>query len=653
MSRKKLLHTTIPIKTLTTLALLLIFSTSLFSQSKKEKKKIFAQAEVYYLYEEYDLANQLYLLLEDETNFNIKYKVGVCYLNIDGEKEKSIPYLESASRHVSYSAIPTKFNELTAPLDAYFFLAKAYMVNDRVDDAMATLERLNNLARNEEAKGKLENVGYINQLIQECKQAIILKEEPIDFKKQILGGSFTDGAININPAVSADGNSIVYTERRGMINVIMYSKKIRGIWQNPIDITSALNAGDDCTTCALNADGTELYLYKQDNYDGNIYYSKLVGETWSPIQKLNRNINTKYYESHASISADGNRLYFTSNREGGFGGLDIYVSTKDNNNDWGEAVNLGNAINTPYNEDAPFITINDSILFFSSEGHTSMGGYDIFRSSLLSGNTWKSPVNIGYPINSTDDDRFFQPINNGLNGYMSMTTDYKKSDIFYITINPSDIVETIMVTGQVSLNDTIMPFTPGRFEISLINKNTKDTIDIAYPNNNSGRYVFVIREGNYTLHYSGLGYYSQDIDTLLLADGPSPIVYLNVNLEKDPSYVAPKIDRTRIDLSHIPTVESIDEQLLITNVRVGDINDSSIEEEEVLYYTVQVMALYNPVDVSYFKYVNDIKVIYNADDKFYRYTTGIFEDKDDAIAWKEYLMKLGYPDDLWVKKVFK
>ncbi|MBP5708430.1 MAG: hypothetical protein J6W61_01530, partial [Bacteroidales bacterium] len=146
---------------------------------------------------------------------------------------------------------------------------------------------------------------------------------------------------------------------------------------------------------------------------------------------------------------------------------------------------------------------------------------------------------------------------------------------------------------------------------------------------------------------------SQDIDTLLLADGPSPIVYLNVNLEKDPSYVAPKIDRSRIDFSHIPTVESIDEQLLITNVRVGDINDSSIEEEEVLYYTVQVMALHNPVDVSYFKYVNDIKVIYNADDKFYRYTTGIFEDKDDAIAWKEYLMKLGYPDDLWVKKVFK
>ena len=653
MSRKNLLHTTIPIKTLTTLALIFLFSTSLFSQSKKEKKKIFAQAEVYYLYEEYDLANQLYLLLEDETNFNIKYKVGVCYLNIDGEKEKSIPYLESASRHVSYSANPTKFNELTAPLDAYFFLAKAYMVNDRVDEAMATLERLNNLARNEEAKGKLENVGYINQLIQECKQAILLKEEPIDFKKQILGGSFTDGAININPAVSADGNSIVYTERRGMINVIMYSKKIRGIWQNPIDITTALNAGDDCTTCALNADGTELYLYKNDNYDGNIYYSKLVGETWSPIQKLNRNINTKYYESHASISADGNRLYFTSNREGGFGGLDIYVSTKDNNNDWGEAVNLGNAINTPYNEDAPFITQNDSILFFSSEGHTSMGGYDIFRSSILSGNTWKSPVNIGYPINSTDDDRFYQPINNGLNGYMSMTTDYKKSDIFYITINPSDIVETIMITGQVSLNDTVMPFDPGRFEISLINKNTKDTIDIAYPNNNSGRYVFVAREGNYTLHYGGLGFYSQDIDTLLLADGPSPIVYLNVNLEKDPSYVAPKIDRSRIDLSHIPTVESIDEQLLITNVRVGDINDSSIEEEEVLYYTVQVMALHNPVDVSYFKYVNDIKVIYNADDKFYRYTTGIFEDKDDAIAWKEYLMKLGYPDDLWVKKVFK
>ena len=106
----------------------------------------------------------------------------------------------------------------------------------------------------------------------------------------------------------------------------------------------------------------------------------LLNGAWTPIKKLNKNINTKFYESHASISSDGKKLYFTSNREGGQGNLDIYVSEKDESGDWGPAVNLGAAINTPFNEDTPFITENDSMLYFSSEGHSSMGGFDNFKS---------------------------------------------------------------------------------------------------------------------------------------------------------------------------------------------------------------------------------------------------------------------------------
>ncbi len=115
-----------------------------------------------------------------------------------------------------------------------------------------------------------------------------------------------------------------------------------------------LNAGEDCSTCALNTDGTELFLYKTDMFDGNIYSSRYVNDKWTPIVKLNKNINTKFYESHASVSADGKRLFFTSNREGGQGGLDIYVSEKDTAGEWGVPVNLGTAVNTPYNEDNPF-----------------------------------------------------------------------------------------------------------------------------------------------------------------------------------------------------------------------------------------------------------------------------------------------------------
>ena len=145
-----------------------------------------------------------------------------------------------------------------------------------------------------------------------------------------------------------------------MVNVILYSKKENGRWQTPVEITSRINAGEDCSSSSLNKDGTLLFLYKNDNYDGNIYTSELVNGKWTPIKKLNRNINTKFYESHASVSADGKKLYFTSNRDGGQGGLDIYVSEKDASGDWGPAVNLGTTINTRYNEDTPFITANGS-----------------------------------------------------------------------------------------------------------------------------------------------------------------------------------------------------------------------------------------------------------------------------------------------------
>ena len=167
---------------------------------------------------------------------------------------------------------------------------------------------------------------------------------------------------------------------RGKANALFFSKKERGKWQKPFDITAELYAGDDCSSCSLNADGTELFLYKTDTYDGALYSSNFVNGNWTPIKKLNGFINTKYYESHAAVSADGKKLYFTSNREGGQGSLDIYVSEKDSTGDWGPAVNLGTMINTPFNEDTPFITENNSELFFSSEGHNTMGGYDNFKS---------------------------------------------------------------------------------------------------------------------------------------------------------------------------------------------------------------------------------------------------------------------------------
>jgi hypothetical protein len=619
------------------------------AQSGNNMKKIFKQAESFSLFNEYEQAKPLYLLLDKPDNYNIKYKIGICNLNILGEKRNAIPYLESAVKNSSYDSHSTTYKEKRAPIDSYFFLAKAYMINNEPEKALNTLKTLKELARNIEEKGGLENVNFIDRQIQACITAMSNQLTPFLYSKKRLGQGFSKASINENPVVSFDGKTIVYTEQRGVLNAIMFSKMVRGKWQSPVEITDQLKAGDDCSSCSLNSDGTILFLYKTDSFDGNIYSSEYVEGRWKPIKKLNNNINTKFYESHAAISFDGKKLYFTSNRAGGYGELDIYVSEKDASGDWGPAINLGNTINTMFNEDTPFITLNDSILYFSSEGHRGMGGLDIFRSHR-SGKAWNPSENLGYPINSSDDDRFFQPFNNEENGYYSIATDYKMKEIFYVTLTDPRVNRIFELSGNYSLKDTIIKYDENN-AIYLTDITSGDTLDTGYPDKQTGYYNFIVRPGKFRLIYTGSGYYPQSIDTSVVMNETSRIIKLkDIILDKNPPLEQP-IVYEKLDFSNIPGVSAIDSNIIISNLQVKDVTENDLADTTVLYYTVQVMALYNPVDISYFRYVSDIKVFYNETDLFYRYTTGIFTKKEEALSHKNDLIKRGYPEDLFVKKV--
>ena len=630
---------------LQTLALV-VFSPVAAAQSTGEMKKIFAQAESYFLYGEYELANPLYMMLDKPENHNIKYKIGVCYLNIPGEKDKSVSYLEEAITNASYDSKENLFREKRAPLDAYFYLAKAYLTNNEIEKGLNTFQIFNKLAGEEKSKGGgMENLEFIDQQIMACSNAITFMENPVRFSKRTLGPDFLLGSINENPAVSFDGNTLVYTERRGVVTSIWYSKKEKGVWQKPVEITAELNAGEDCSSCSLNNDGTELFIYKPDNFDGAIYSSTFANGTWMPVVKLNRNINTRYYESHAAVSPDGKKLYFTSNREGGFGQLDIYVSGKDATGDWGPAKNLGPQINSPFNDDTPFLTGNDSLLYFSSEGHNSMGGFDIY-SSAKADSSWQTPRNLGYPINTTDDDKFLQPANNGANAFYSLETDYKKKDIFYLAFGGF----SYEIKGKVTLSDTVLVF-DDNYIVYLTDKITGDTLTKLSPEPYSGSYNFVVKPGNYNINYSGHGYFWHSVDTLITPDDPQPEIILDVTLKRDLSVARdPKKVYDKINLDDIPIIATVDSSTLERNMNVNDPGDET-KNEEVLFYTVQVLALYNPVDIRYFKHIYDIRIIYNTRDKFYRYTTGEFETKDEALRHKLELISKGYPTDLFVKKI--
>jgi len=214
------------------------------------------------------------------------------------------------------------------------------------------------------------------------------------------------------------------------------------------------------------------------------------------------------------------------------------------------------------------------------------------------------------------------------------------------------------INGIYSLSDTIVHFDKDYF-IYLVNSETKDTVDVGYPNRYTGYYSFIVPTGSYTLTYGSVFYYSQTVDTTITPNHPS-VITINVSLRPDPrrprSAAGSLLDLGDVfdyeafnmqELSQASTVESI---LMVVNLNVRDVTDD-YDEDDVLYYTVQVIALYNPVDVSYFRHIDDIKVFYNHNDLFYRYTTGQFGSLEEAYEWRDELLRRGYPNDIFVKVV--
>jgi outer membrane protein OmpA-like peptidoglycan-associated protein len=198
-----------------------------------------------------------------------------------------------------------------------------------------------------------------------------------------------------------------------------------------------MSDGDQFVSC-LSYDGKTLYVSREDEFNSDIYVSRFADNHWSRSEPLNANINTKYWESHASVSKDGKILYFASNRKDGLGEMDIYRSTLTAVGSWGPAKNLGSGINTDLNEDTPFITADGQTLYFCGQGFANMGGYDIFRSARNPDGEWSVPENLGSPVNTPDDDLFYYPWNNGEVAYMAriMEEGYGEMDIYRITYMP-------------------------------------------------------------------------------------------------------------------------------------------------------------------------------------------------------------------------
>lgn len=405
---------------------------SIYAQDMKKDQETFLEAEYFLLYKDYTDALPYYLDLYKSRpeNANLAFRIGLCYLNISGQKNLAISYLETATKNSSARHKEGTITQITAPYESWINLADAYRINYQFDKAKDAYQKYKETLLSGDA-----DINFLDQQIKSCDVAKELIAKPVAFTEENFGEPFNDEQSDFNPVISGDGKSFAFMVSLKFYDAIMYSTLVNDKWSPPLNITPEIQSDGDFYISCLSFDGRTLFLSRDDDYNSDIYASTFDGTKWSPAVKLNKNINTKYWESHGFVSKDGNLLVFASDKPGGFGGLDLYISRKENG-DWGVPVNLGTEINTPFNEDRPFLINDGKTLYFSSQGHSNIGGFDIFKADSQSNGLWSTPVNIGYPLNTPDDNFFFMPVGNGKSGFISLFKEndgFGKEDIYKIT----------------------------------------------------------------------------------------------------------------------------------------------------------------------------------------------------------------------------
>ena len=473
--------------------------------------------------ENYDVAlkNFLEAYKLDSSSANINFNIGFCYLNSSSNKGLAERYLAKAVTKITKNYANDDASEKAAPPLAIFYYGKSLHLNYKFDEALVQYD----LFEKEYAKDKKtkDDVAYFKEQTVYAKELIAV---PLNVKIENLGDSINSIYPDYSPVLSADEGTLIYTTRRNTStggdrtpdgqyyeDIVISYKDQSGIWSSPKSIGQFINTSGHEGSINLTADGQTLIVFRDDAGNGNIYFSNWDGKEWSSLQNFGSDINTKYWESHACLSADNNTLYFVSDRPGGFGGRDIYRCVKLPNGAWSKATNVGPIINTKYDEDGPFIHPDGVTLVFSSNGHKSMGGFDIFFSSIEEDKKFSEPTNMGYPINTPDDDVFFVTSPDGKRGYFSSAAagGLGEKDIYTMFIPGVKEKPLALFKGAIVPADGSK--LPDDLEIVVTNKETGELVGRYRPKENGTFATILAPNKNYSFSYQAKGqeFYNEDI----------------------------------------------------------------------------------------------------------------------------------------------
>lgn len=373
-------------------------------------------------------------------NFNpyssvLNFKIGLCYLN-SNQKFKSLDYLKFAHK------VNPEVDE-----NIEFYLAQAQQLDGNFEEA----EQLYRQFKDKIKPKDLVQRQFINKKIEECQTGKTLKDEPIRVWIDNLGDSINTEFPEFAPVISADNRMLFFTARRPdseggkkdktgayYEDIYFAERQFGGNWKTAQNIGTPINTNSHDATVGLSPDGKSLLTYKGISAkNGDILITKQNDDgTWQEPLSL-EGINSEHHESSASLSFDEKTLFFVSDRPGGYGQHDIYVSYWDEETEgWGAPTNLGGTVNTEYEEKGVFFHPDNRTLYFSSNGHKNIGGLDIFKTVYdAESGTWSDPENIGYPINTPDDDIYFVVTGNERYAYYSSYREdgLGEKDIYQIT----------------------------------------------------------------------------------------------------------------------------------------------------------------------------------------------------------------------------
>lgn len=485
---------------------ILFISTFVKAQKKFERqvRRLETAADQMYESKLYSEALDMYLVLDSVSPNNSEYpfRIGVIYYH-SIDKAKSLNYFLSAIKN----------GKSDPNLD--FYLARAYHFNLEFDSAVyyygKSLDAPDTVKRVDENQ-KIETKKYIR----DCELAEHYIRNPLLTPIVNIGMPVNSPYPEYVPLVNAKEDLIIFTSRRpnttggnmdqgGMyLEDIYISTKLRnGSWSEPTNDLK-INTPEHDACVGLNPEGTVLFVYRSDN-GGDLFISELVNQEWSepvPIQ----GINTSNWESSACLTADGQYLYFTSDKPGGYGGADIYKARKLENGKFGEIQNLGPEINTAFDEDAPQIHSDNKTLFFSSKGRNGLGGFDVYSSVYdEESNRWEKPRNIGYPINTPDDDIYFTLLANGTKGFFTSyrNDSYGEKDIYMISRPDAAPTKFLMKFNLYDpYNDT-----PIKAKITIQNAKTGEVVELINDDASSGKYNLALDfETDYRMGINATGY---------------------------------------------------------------------------------------------------------------------------------------------------